>query len=354
MRILHVGNGNYKHDGEKFYDVGRKLNNGLIREGHNVYFFSDRDTARASNIFSSSRLSSGKCNDQFVKICENFQPELILLGHADIIKAESLKNVRDIIPDVKIAQFNVDIIFAPVNIASIKSKLDVVDTTFITTAGEALKKFSSEKGKVRFMPNPVDISMESIKCHEKDDQENDVFWALRATKGSFEGDPRIEYPLYLESSNELNVDYHGMNGKGELFGNDYYKAIANNKMGLNISVNRVNGDYPLADDAHIYIYSSDRISHYMGCGLLTFAAKRNRLDKMFVEDKEIVLFDSKEELLEKVLYYKKNDKARKEVAKNGYEKYHAEFNERLIARYIIESTFEQNYSYEYQWPTEAY
>ena len=45
------GIGNFKHHGNFYYDVGRKLFNGLTRLGHNVYFLSDRDTSRAATIF---------------------------------------------------------------------------------------------------------------------------------------------------------------------------------------------------------------------------------------------------------------------------------------------------------------
>jgi len=43
MQILLVANGNYKHLGARYYEPQKKLYNGLVRNGHNVYFFSDRD-----------------------------------------------------------------------------------------------------------------------------------------------------------------------------------------------------------------------------------------------------------------------------------------------------------------------
>lgn len=354
MRILHIGNGNYNHVGKKFYDVGRKLNNGFILEGHNVYFFSDRDTARASNILKSSKLGRKTCNKILLETCKNFYPDMIILGHADIIKTETLLEVRQLIPDVKIVQFNVDPIFRPVNISNVKNKIPAVDTTFITTAGSSLNRFSKKGKKIFFMPNPVDPAIETVKCHERNDQSYDVFWALRASKGSFEEDPRITIPIFLEQSKTVTIDYHGMNGKPELFGYNYYKMIANSKMGLNISVERTDGSSPVASTEELYLYSSDRLSHYMGSGLLTFNNRRNKLEIFFKENKEMVFYSSKEELLDKILYYKANDKERMRIAKNGYHRYHNEYNAQLIARYIIESTFELEYSYPYAWPTEYY
>ena len=43
LRILHVTNFNERHDGRLFFNTGRRINNGLIRLGHSILEFSDRD-----------------------------------------------------------------------------------------------------------------------------------------------------------------------------------------------------------------------------------------------------------------------------------------------------------------------
>ena len=43
-------------------------------------------------------------------------------------------------------------------------------------------------------------------------------------------------------------------------------------------------------------------------------------EKMFLENKEAVFFSEKEELLQKVEYYLKNNLLRKEIADSGYKK----------------------------------
>lgn len=354
MRILYVGNGNLKHRGACYYDVGRKLMNGLIRAGHNVYFLSDRDTARAANLFGTRKLGVGHANRVFLDTCRNFRPEMILLGHADIITPESLERVRAMLPGARVAQFNVDPVFRPHNDAMIRSKLPFVDATFITTAGPVLARYHRDGAAVAFMPNPVDASMEWPRCFASSDQPHDVFWALRALKGSYPGDPRLELPLYLERSGQVTVDYHGMNGKAELFNARYYEEIANARMGLNISVTRDRGDGPDATAEERYLYASDRIAHYMGSGLLTFTPRGNRLEELFEEDREMVFFASPEELLEKAVQYKHNAAARRAVAEAGWKKYHACFDATLVARFIVDVTFSQTLSHDYAWPVERY
>lgn len=354
MHILYVGNGNYKHHGARYYDVGRKLCNGFIRNGHNVYFLSDRDTARAATSLGIKALGAAYCNSVFIDICANFRPELIVIGHADILTTQSLIQARVIIPGVKIAQFNVDALFNPHTIDQIASKAKLCDATFVTTAGAILRQFSHASGIAAYMPNPVDASVEWPRCHEHDDQAYDVFWACRAMDGGYPGDPRIELPLFLERSGKVAIDYHGLNGKPPLYNADYFTHIANARMGLNISNVRYRGSDEKASPESLYLYSSDRIAHYMGSGLLTFTTRDNRLEDIFVEDKELIFFSSKEDLLDKALYYINNNANRRAIAYAGWQKMHVFFNERLVAKYLVEATFRLPFSESYAWPTQCY
>ncbi len=43
-----------------------------------------------------------------------------------------------------------------------------------------------------------------------------------------------------------------------------------------------------------------------------------------------------------------------EIAKHGWEKSHNCFNERLVAKYMIEVAFRLPLSEDYMWPTETY
>ena len=359
MKILVVGNASIKSRGARYYDQSIKLANGLIRNGHNVYFLSDRDLIYSLSQFATPGIYGTKAHKAkhiscfFLDVCRHFKPDLIVCVHADFIAPQALLDARKILPDVRVAQFNVDIIFNAHNAKNIESKLPAVDATFITTAGQGLKKFARPGKRVSYIPNIVDSSIEWPKAFERSDQRHDVFWALRALRGSVPGDRRIEYPLYLEQ-NGVKIDYHGMNGKPLLYDARYFEAINNVKMGLNISQIWTRGVYDKAADEDLYFYSSDRIAHYLGSGLLTFITRDHKLEELFAPDKEAVYFDSKEELLDKVRYYVKHDEERKRIAKAGWEKAHTHYNERLIAKYLVEATFGKKISENYLWPTEAY
>ena len=358
MHILFVADGNLKQRGARYHFTYRRLVNGFIRNGHNVYFMSDTDTARYGNIFRSSKLGWRYCNNVFIDTCNNFRPDLIVLGHADTIQSESLRKVKSFLPEVKIVQYNVDPLFSRHNVNMLKSNLSDMDATFVTTAGSILKRISHSNGVISYIPNPIDSSIEYPRCHERSDQKYDVFWSMRKIEKARkrEENPRVEFPLFLEKSEKVKIDYYGMNGKPELWNADYYQAIENAKMGLNLSHSYLGSDtvHNNTTGDELYLYSSDRISHYMGSGLLTLSTRENKLEELFEEDKEMAFFSSKEELLEKVIYYKNNDNERREIAKRGWEKSHNCFNERLVAKYMLEVAFRLPLSEDYAWPTETY
>ena len=52
LKIFHITDLHLRHNGRLFYSTGKKLNNGLILNGHNVLNLSDRDiTSQKKDIF---------------------------------------------------------------------------------------------------------------------------------------------------------------------------------------------------------------------------------------------------------------------------------------------------------------
>ncbi len=66
-------------------------------------------------------------------------------------------------------------------------------------------------------------------------------------------------------------------------------------------------------------------------------------------DDELAFYETYEELVSKIKYFKENEGERQRVAKNGWHKIHAEFNEIKVAKYLIETTMGQSYSENYIW-----
>ena len=93
---------------------------------------------------------------------------------------------------------------------------------------------------------------------------------------------------------------------------EYGKAaalvFAGSKINLNISLKGIEGGTP------------QRIIDIMGAGGFVLTTYCEETAELFEEDKEIVMFRTPEELLEKVDYYLTHDKERKRIARCGYEK----------------------------------
>lgn len=91
MKILHISNFAFNKLGERYYSMDRKISAGLIENGHFVYDYSFRDMARMGTIFKTKKMGSGVANAEILKIVDNLRPDLILIGHSDLLKPETLK-----------------------------------------------------------------------------------------------------------------------------------------------------------------------------------------------------------------------------------------------------------------------
>ena len=340
MRILHVTNFNERHDGRLFFNTGRRLNNGFIRLGHSVLEFSDRDIIK--HYKSLSDYSGSKTlNQKLIKTVYNYKPDLLIFGHADLIKDNTLAYLRDNYKNLRIAQWFLDPLIKDgpdfvKNKSRILDKIEFTDANFITTSPDVLK-FLPKKKKCLFMPNPTDPSFEVLNNYENNHCSMDVFFALShgvhrgvLKKGKY--DERVDFVNKLvELTPNVKFDLYGVDNVQPIWADSFLKAISNSKMGVNLS--RGNP---------IKYYSSDRITQLIGNGLLTFIHNDTFYNNFFSND-EIVFYSDISNLSEKIQKYAKDDKQRKKIAKKGKLKYMRYFNSTVIADYIINKTFDNTY-----------
>jgi hypothetical protein len=311
------------------HGVSVKLSNGLIRNGHLVLNFSDRDIARARSIFGSRKFGVRPANAALVEFCRFHRPDVILLGHADVIAPESLASIRDILPGVRIAQYNVDPLFEPDNIRRLASKFGVVDATFVTTAGPAMRALRDGGNQVAFMANPMDISIERGRCDLVDDLPFDLFYAcgnpgrpLRHICGhdwnmdDFIADLRTKLP-------KTRFLLGGVGGQPNLTGAAYQTALEAVAMGLNIS---------RRPDS--YLYSSDRIAQMIGNGQAVLMERATGYADIFGDD-EMVFFSSLDDLTEQIGRLAADPAQRRTIATAGRARYHCLFNERAVAAGLL-------------------
>lgn len=347
-KILHVTNRAEKHDGRRFYTLAYKINNGFIRNGHNVYWFSDRDVAKTSTIFPSAKAGRLVCNRKLIEVCKNFRPEVIALAHADIVKPETLQMVKKFLPDVRVFQYNIDALSTRNNIQRVLSKLSVVEHTFMTTAGPALSLVSIPGVQASFMPNPVDPSIDIHRNWEIQDLPYDLLFV-----GSYSDwlDPES---LRAQAFKRLPLDPPGMRVlmSHNIWGSELVAALGASKMAVCFN-QKPAGEMQTGKGSKLYLCVSDRISLCMGNGLLSFTDKSFDSAVLYGQD-ALVEVSCYEEFREKAKFFQNNDDARRKVARKGYELSHKEFNERLVTRYMLETVYGEKFTYDYQWPTERY
>ncbi len=338
LRILHITNFNERHNGRLFFNTGRRLNNGFIRLGHSVLEFSDRDIVSRNKNYKD--LSGSKTlNDKLIKTCYHFKPDLIVLGHADMVSVDIVDNLKSEYSNLKIAQWFLD----PLNVKGpdyeknkkrILDKIDVIDGNFLTTSPDVLQFL--KKTNSFFIPNPCDNSIETLSNH-KNNCSNDVFFALShgvhrgKLKSSTTDDREIFINKLIDKCNNVRFDVYGMNGVQPIWADQYFKIISNSKMGLNLSRGEP-----------IKYYSSDRITQIIGNGLVTLIDEKT-FYRDFFSDKEMVFYSNLNNLAEKIQKISKDEKLRKKIGKNGKEKYMKYFNSTKVADFIINKTFNKDY-----------
>ena len=341
LKILHITNFNHRFDGRLQYNTGRRLNNGFIRLGHNVLTISDRDIVNQSKKLLDP---SGSLNLQkkIINCYYNFKPSLIVLGHADLVNLETLHFLKK--KGVKITQWFLDPVakFGPDylnNKKRIMEKNFLLDTTFLTTNPKSLD-FDIKNSY--FMPNPCDQAFETLENYNYD-CEYDLFFAMShgVHRGELKKGKKDNREIFLnrlkKNNPNIKLDIYGMNNIQPIWGDTFIEKISNCSMGLNLSRGKP-----------IKYYSSDRIAQLMGNGLLTFIDKKTCFNEFF-SDKEIIFYNNIEDLSYKINKYKKDHKARRQIAKNGKKFYFKYFNSNIVADYIINKTLSINSKKSYKW-----
>ncbi len=331
LKILHVTNFNERHNGRLFYNTGKRLNNGLIRLNHSVLEFSDRDIVsyyRSLNDFNGSK----RLNNKLIEVISNYVPDLIILGHADLIKKETLNFIKKNYPNIKIAQWFLDRMDTQWigNKKRFLDKIDLMDASFCTTEPKSLNIPS--KYKVFFMPNPVDESFEKLENYNNKNFNNDVFFAMShgvhrgvLKKGKFDQRENFINKLISLTPN-IRFDLYGMNGVQPVWADNYLLAISQSKIGLNLSQGKP-----------AELYSSDRFAQLIGNGLLVMIDEKTKIGNFFNKD-EIILYKNIKDLSTKIVKYSNDNDHRRKIAKKGRDKYFKYFNSTIVADFIINKT----------------
>lgn len=320
--------------------MDRKISNGLIGNKHFVYDFSYRDICRSESFFKTTKFGSGKLNKRLIETVYSIQPELLLLGHSELITPYTLKKIRSIQPKIKIAMWYIDPLFHTNHIKHIFERRDDMDVFFATTGGELLKQFKTQHNIISFLPNISDPSIDINQNHKSNHFSIDFVFG-----GSDYKEPERQSflkNLFDELGKTMRCELWGALDNPFYLDHKFIEKLSSTKMGLNFS--RRND---------VYLYTSNRITHLAGSGILTFSPNVPGLKDTYNEN-EIVYFDETKDLIEKVNYYHQNDKERKRIAENGWKRTHESYNSKRVTKFMLELIFNKDFSENYEWQGEIY
>ncbi len=349
MKILHISNFVQKQKGRLYWNHCFKINNGFIRNGHNLCLFSDRDMSRMNklNKFNNNR----SLNKELLATFKNFDPEIVVLGHADKIHNKTLEEIKSIKKDVKIIEWNVDNYYLDNTENKFIKRTNLIDAFFITNADESIRSCLSNNNSISFFPNIFDSSIERLKIFENNSFEHDVFYALsygvgsgkiRSNKSDYDREVYLDH--IKNNCPEIKTNFFGYNDVQPIWGAEFEREISKSPISLNLS-----------RKPNLKYYSSDRISQYLGNGSCVFVDKNSRLEDLFSDD-EVVFFDSNDlnEFGKKIKHYVDNKDEAKRIAKKGWERGHKNYNEQIVTNYFLDIAFNNKPSKDYSWPINQY
>jgi len=325
MRIVHACNLQFDKDGAHLWNQDQKIHHGLVRLGHFVYPFSINDRARMLSPTGSKTFGKGRTNKALVETCRNVHPDLLVLGHAQWITVETLREIRRILPELRIGLWYVDPLWDEESTGHLRERSPALDALFCSTGGPLLDSFATSGCPAHFIPSAVDAG---IECHRAFETPEDGMLHDLLFFGRDKGQP--ERRAFLEQLRErlpdLDLGYYGCLDQPLIMGWEKEQVIRRSRMALNLSRR-----------SDVELYSSSRIAELMGNGILTLTPRGAGLEKLYAAD-EIVYFDGPDDLAEKVRHYAADRTSREAVARKGWERNHRDYNGTEVARIIVEGT----------------
>ena len=342
LRILIVANYDRSRAQSRWFNTEHKLLNGFIRLGHMALPFSDRDAARELSPLPTKRLGISKMNTRLIETAKHLAPHLILFGHADLCTEATFAQLREAVPGVRLAQFNVDPVHRTKTMADFTERAKHVDLSFITTGdAEALKPLAPRPNSICFMPNPVDEAVETARVF--DTPASDL-----AHDGLFLGtgiEKRGEQLDHIAAN--LPAEYRfsfGGRAKGD-------EPLSSTAFLTALTAGATSPNLPLDDTRPTpRLYSSDRIAQLLGQGVLAYTHAPAALETIYEEG--VVTWDSRDALVEVMAKMQRDDKERRRRAEIGHRLAHERTSSAMVADALLDAIMDRSPSHRYAWPTD--
>lgn len=340
FRILIVANFDRSRAQSRWFNTEHKLLNGFIRLGHMALAFSDRDAARELSLLPTKKLGMAKMNARLVETARHLKPHIILFGHADLTGEATFNRLREALPGVRLAQFNVDPVHRLKTMAAFIERARHMDSSFITTGDpDALKPLAAKPNTVCFMPNPVDAAIETARVFDSPANEL-AHDALFFGTGIEKRGEQLDY-LAAHLPDAYRFSFGGRaKGDAPLTSLPFLNALTAGASSPNL---------PLDDTRPTpHLYSSDRIAQLLGQGILAYTHAPAALETLYEDG--VVTWDSRAALVEAMIQMQGDDAERRRRAEIGWRLAHERTSSAMVADALLDTIMDRSPSHRYAWP----
>ena len=337
-KILHISNFNERNNHRLFnISIATKLSNGFVRNKCDVINFSYRN-------YLSKKLFSNLDKD-ILEIANNYKPDLILFGHNNILKAQTLEVLNN--NNIKTSLWYEDHLAHKgpnwlSNLNLLEKNNSLIDNYFVTTHPSVIKTNIIKK-KLFFMPIPVDKNIESLDIYKYKHRYKDLFFALShgVNYGGLRKYSRDERENFIneliKKGKDIKFHFLGINNDAPKWNYDFYKEMMLCKMSLNLS-----------RGTPLKYASSNRIASYMGNGILTFIDEKVGYQDFFSRN-EMLFYKDINDLCNQIQDIKNNLEKINQISKKGKKKYFDIFNNLIVSGYILKKSLDHDSRQKYAW-----
>ena len=286
-----------------------------------------------------------EANRRFLQVVDELRPDLILLHFADKIANETLAEARRLARGVVIVDINIDPIDTEKNQRRLALRRGVADALFVTAAEPALGSYVEGAAFAAYLPNPVDVSVETGRGFEtetafdllfpvNDDAPRELGERLIAPSAAIAG--------LAERLPQARLNSPGLRGSPRARGVRYLEALRSARIG-----------WSLSRRASLPLYASDRMVHMMGFGLATALDRRAGLQRFYGDDAAI-FYDDLDDLAAQLRPLLADDDAARALAKAGWEVTWRLFDSGQVFTYLLAQLFDDGGARGYEWPMERW
>ena len=335
LKILHVSTFDEKNDHRLFnISIANKISKGLIRNNHDVINFNYRAYIKKNLISGKNSL----INNKIINICNNYRPDLIILGHNNVLDTNSIESIKTKYKS-KIILWYEDALGhrgkGPnwrENLSLIEKNNLLIDNYFLTTHPSEIST-SINKKKMFFLPIPVDENIENLELYKNNYKYKDLFFAFShgVNFGKLKRGKSDERETFINDlmTNFPKINYNilGVSNHEPKWNYEFYKELSKCKIALNLS-----RGMPLR------YTSSNRIASLIGNGIYTFIDQKTKYSDFFDEN-EMGFYKNINDLGKKIEILLSNPKKLQKFGRLGKKRYFELFNNKKIAKEIIDFTF---------------